>query len=79
MKFLPLLVALVGYPLSFLAAEESEAKFSMAEFLPAPQLQSSFSTGAGMAGDSGRIYDNRLAQTFSPSQTGRVESIEIVV
>ena len=65
--------------MSSFAAGQNTRDFPIAEFLPAPTLKSSFSAGAGMAGDNERVYDNRLGQSFTASQTGRIKSVELVV
>lgn len=79
MKNAPQLLAFIFWSSWPAVISAEEFPFPIAEFLAANHLKSSFSSGAGKAPDNDRIYDNRLAQSFTTSGTGRVVSVEIVV
>lgn len=62
-----------------MASAEEPLLFPIAEFQASKNLESSFSAGAGKAPDNNRVYDNKLAQSFTTSQTGRIVSVEVAV
>lgn len=54
-------------------------RFPIAENPPPKDIRASFSAGAGLGTDDGRVYDNRIGQSFSPTQTGRLVEVSWVV
>lgn len=54
-------------------------RFPIAENLPPKDFRASFSAGAGLASDNDRVYDNRIGQSFSPTQTGRLVEVSWIV
>ena len=64
--------------LSALGLTGCHVETTTAGYLAQPDARGGFNVGAGQAGDSGRLYDNRAGQTFTSTLTGRLAAISFV-